>query len=61
MILRETTVREAIEGALGTFEDSVQPKWGYALIRQDLSYIDSLTRDDVMDILEEEEGEFDGG
>ena len=56
MILRETTVLDAIEGAFGSFSDAVQPAWGYILQGQIPRDRDPST-DEVLMMLMEDEGE----
>jgi len=59
MILRETTVLEAIEGAFGSFSDAVQPAWGYILMGNEPTERGPTTEEAIKMLLEDE-GECDG-
>ena len=57
MILRETTVLDAIEGAFGSFSDAVQPAWGYITTGEAEPSAGSYSAQDLLEILLEDEGE----
>lgn len=57
MILRETTVLDAIEGAFGSFSDAVQPAWGYITYGDAEPSAGNYSTQELLEIMLEDEGE----
>ena len=58
MILREITVLEAVEGAFGTFAEEIHPMWCVQSVPEPVA--GSYSAQDLIDILQDEEGDWNG-